>query len=99
MLTLELKESKQILEIVCLFQYFVQFRNETIIIHFRFSARKVRDSHARMPMQAREAVCFCPRESHSLLSLAQFSLQLTTCDCSDKISSVGQKANSYHYID
>ena len=33
MLTLELKESKQIIEIVCLFQYFVQFRNETIIIH------------------------------------------------------------------
>ena len=37
MLTLELKESK---EIVCLFQYFVQFRNETIIIHFRFSSEE-----------------------------------------------------------
>ena len=40
MLTLELKESKEIIEIVCLFQYFVQFRNETIIIQFRFSSEE-----------------------------------------------------------
>ena len=40
MLTLELKESKHIIEIICLFQYFVQFRNGTIIIHFRFSSEE-----------------------------------------------------------
>ena len=47
MLTLELKESKEIIEIVCLFQYFVQFRNGTIIIHFRFSSEEgARFTHA-----------------------------------------------------
>ena len=96
MLTLQLKESKQIIEIVCLFQYFPMKQSLFISVS---QARKVRDSHARMPMQAKEAVPFCPRESHSWLPLAQFSLLLAICHRGDKISSVGQKANSYHCID
>ena len=71
MLTLQLKESKQIIEIVCLLQYFPMKQSLFISVS---QARKVRDSHARMPMQAKEAVSFCPRESHSWLPLAQFPL-------------------------